>query len=74
MSGINKACQNVGKMMARKLFAARGNTTEVHLTQDELALGFAGAAQVGFNIAIEAADRQSALAEREEAAEKESNR
>lgn len=42
--------RNISKTVADKLFAARGNHSEVHLTREELALVAAAAAEVALDV------------------------
>jgi hypothetical protein len=57
---INKACESTGKRMARMLFAKRAGSrrpsVEIFISEIDLALALAAAAQVGFEIAMKAAD------------------
>lgn len=48
---LRPAARALGEKLARQLFAARGNKTEAHLNEYELALAIAAGAQVAIEIA-----------------------
>lgn len=49
MSTINDKCDRIGKMVARRVFRERGNHSEAHISEAELAVIASMAAQVAWN-------------------------
>jgi len=50
---LSHHARQVGEILARKLFAARGNHSEAHLNEYELALACATAAEIALQIAAQ---------------------
>lgn len=65
IKGINKPMRELGKYTARRLFAARGGNSEIHITEVDLALACACAAQAGFTAGIKALQKAQAATDRE---------
>ena len=49
MSAINDKCERIGKIVARRVFRERGNHSEAHLSEAELAIIASLAAQLAWN-------------------------
>ena len=65
IKGINKPMRELGKYTARRLFAARGNKSEIHITEAELALAIGCAAQAAFTAGIQAVQKVREQTDRE---------
>ena len=50
--GLSERSKLIGERMARKLFEARGNNSEAHVTEAELASMIAGGAEVALAIVV----------------------
>jgi len=57
IKGISQAMRDLGKYTARKLFAARGNKSEIRLNETELALAMGAVAQAAFTAGVNAVQR-----------------
>jgi hypothetical protein len=51
-AGLSALAKGTGELLARKLFKKRGNHTEVHLSEYELALAIAAGAEVALQTMI----------------------
>jgi hypothetical protein len=65
IKGINKPMRELGQYTARKLFAARGNNSEIHITEEDLALAMGAVAQAAWTAALNAIQRARKLVEEE---------
>lgn len=54
IKGVNKPMRELGKYTARRLFAARGNKSEIHLSEEELGLAMSAVAQAAWTAACNA--------------------
>lgn len=65
IKGINQPMRDLGKYTARRLFEARGNKSEIHITEADLALAIGAAAQAAWTSAINAVQRVREQTDRE---------
>ena len=62
---IGRVAKTIGDHAARRLFAARGNHSEVHLNETELALAFSVCAQAAWESCMAAVQKVRQQTDRE---------
>lgn len=65
IKGINQPMRDLGEYTARRLFEARGNKSEIHITEADLALAIGAAAQAAWTSAMNTIQRVRTNTDRE---------